>query len=414
MFREKAILGNTQSDSANGMVNGEGADPLKRLATGYIMALTVIAFVALCACLLSINAIREPHRNGIVLLKQNAQIQRIAFLASRYVDSPGAGNKAQLRKAFDQMRHYQDAIIHGNEHENTTPLRGEALRTVYYEDPHQLAREMEEFMARAESLLATSAPGPASKDYLYIIRNQEHLVKGLNAAVAAFEAGEHERMRLLQYYQLGAFLVILATLLAEALLVFRPLVRHVSDYTGQFERMALTDALTGIDNKRSFLQKGKKELHSSIRHGKSLSVCMLDIDHFKNVNDTYGHPVGDQVLKAFVDIVLRVKRGEDEFARVGGEEFALLLPHTNGRQALVLAERLRSAVEVTPVKIPGQADIFLTVSIGVAEVNPVASNVEQAMNEADRALYRAKEKGRNRIEYAGAPRGHDKKAGMIA
>lgn len=219
----------------------------------------------------------------------------------------------------------------------------------------------------------------------------------LDAALMEYEAESEERIARLQSYQKIALFIIFATLVAEAFLIFRPLVTRAHNYAERLKSMALTDSLTGVDNARNFMQKFIREIKRSKRHGKPLCVAMLDLDHFKSVNDKHGHLAGDDVLRAVAQFVQRSMRLEDEFARIGGEEFAALLPDTNLEGAKVIAERIREVVETSPVRLDDGTELSVTASIGVAEVDPQASDFEAAMEAADKALYKAKQQGRNRV-----------------
>ncbi len=170
----------------------------------------------------------------------------------------------------------------------------------------------------------------------------------------------------------------------------------------QLELLAHTDPLTGVCNRRRFLQLADDELSRAVRHGQSVALLMLDLDHFKNVNDRFGHAGGDSALRAFVDSALSAMRQGDVLARVGGEEFAALLPQTGRDGALALAQRLLQQVRELQVPLDGQA-LRITVSIGVAlwPMAPgVPTSVDALMAAADRALYQAKSRGRNQVQLA--------------
>lgn len=160
------------------------------------------------------------------------------------------------------------------------------------------------------------------------------------------------------------------------------------------EMLAATDTLTGLPNRRSFMSRltaAAREAHH--RAGGAGVVMMLDIDHFKRVNDTWGHAVGDEVLQHFAEVVRQSLRRGDAAGRLGGEEFAVLLPGTGIEDGRALAERLRERIEAQPAAT-SEGDIAVTVSIGVAALG---DRPEQALDQADSALYRAKSSGRNRV-----------------
>jgi diguanylate cyclase (GGDEF)-like protein len=167
--------------------------------------------------------------------------------------------------------------------------------------------------------------------------------------------------------------------------------------------LALVDPLTGLFNRRSFLEFCGKAEARARRGGNPFVVLMIDIDHFKRVNDRFGHPAGDRVIKALADVCARALRPSDVVARYGGEEFVINLPDTDQAQAMQVAERLREAVESATVPT-GRGPISFTISIGLATCSsqtPLAA----AIDRADRALYSAKRGGRNRVECANSAGG---------
>ncbi len=168
-------------------------------------------------------------------------------------------------------------------------------------------------------------------------------------------------------------------------------ISHAQLFQAQ-EENALTDELTRLPNRRYMAQRFLQEMQRARRHHKGLAFVMIDIDHFKNVNDTYGHLQGDQVLAELAKILIACKRDSDVAARYGGEEFALILHETNEAGAMTLAERIRASVE--EATFPG--GLKLTISIGVAATDE-ESRFTSLMEKADEALYEAKEGGRNRV-----------------
>ncbi len=160
---------------------------------------------------------------------------------------------------------------------------------------------------------------------------------------------------------------------------------------------ATTDPLTRLRNRRAFFDNAEKFFAQARRYDADLAVMVLDIDHFKRINDTYGHHGGDEALVNLAQLLSRMTRSEDTVARLGGEEFAVLLPDTNRLGAAVLAERMRSAVERHSFSLAGRT-VSITVSIGIASFGiDGQDSVDQLMTAADRRLYLAKSGGRNRI-----------------
>lgn len=163
---------------------------------------------------------------------------------------------------------------------------------------------------------------------------------------------------------------------------------------------ATTDELTKISNRRHFFVLAERELSRAQRFDRPLSTMMIDIDHFKKINDTHGHAIGDGVLQSFVKRALESLRQSDVIGRLGGEEFAVIMPETTHAAAEAAAERLRAHVEVRPL-IADREAISVTVSVGVATFNASDETIDKFLHRADQALYRAKNNGRNRVEVAG-------------
>jgi len=165
-------------------------------------------------------------------------------------------------------------------------------------------------------------------------------------------------------------------------------------------RLALTDALTGVANRRAFMERLEAEVARSKRHGGTFSVIMLDIDHFKRVNDMHGHAAGDVVICKTVDQIASGIRQSDLVGRLGGEEFAVFLPETDAKSAAVLAEHMRKALDECVISVAQDCDFHVTVSLGVAEWTPKDTSAQELLCRADEALYHSKETGRNRVTCA--------------
>jgi diguanylate cyclase (GGDEF)-like protein len=163
------------------------------------------------------------------------------------------------------------------------------------------------------------------------------------------------------------------------------------------ENLSITDALTGIANRRHFEWRLSEEIERARRYKYPLSALMLDLDHFKQVNDNYGHQIGDIVLQQVAQRLRRILRRTDFLARYGGEEFIVLAPQTPADRALILAERLRQVIAESPIPVADNLQIHITISIGVAVFPNHAQNESELIGAADSALYKAKQMGRNRV-----------------
>ncbi|UTJ06030.1 sensor domain-containing diguanylate cyclase [Arcobacter roscoffensis] len=165
----------------------------------------------------------------------------------------------------------------------------------------------------------------------------------------------------------------------------------------KLKKQSITDYLTKANNRRYFVQQAKIEFKKSIRHKLDLSILILDVDWFKKVNDTYGHLIGDKVLIEIVKLCKKLKRQEDTFCRIGGEEFAFILPCTNIVQAEEFAYRLKEFQEKKPFKNICEDDINITFSMGISSYYQPDESYESIFSRADDALYEAKESGRNKV-----------------
>jgi diguanylate cyclase (GGDEF)-like protein len=163
----------------------------------------------------------------------------------------------------------------------------------------------------------------------------------------------------------------------------------------ELRQLASTDVLTGTMSRRAFEEDGANAVALSLRHKTHLSCIAVDLDHFKRVNDTYGHAAGDKTLVTATNAIKESLRQSDRIARIGGEEFVILLPHTNRAGALEVAEKLREKIEATPIDV-GAVKIGITASFGVAALDIATKDLDLLLAHADTALYEAKSGGRNK------------------
>lgn len=178
---------------------------------------------------------------------------------------------------------------------------------------------------------------------------------------------------------------------------FIRLVHQLDQAEEKLKILAREDPLTKTFNRRHFMELAEAEWERASRYGAPLSLLLLDVDHFKRINDRHGHAVGDQLLVGMADALQASLRKPDVLARFGGEEFVVLLPETPRERAWQVAERLREAIpQASANLVPGG----VTVSIGVSHVGSGAPDLEALLGQADRALYAAKQTGRNRVELA--------------
>ncbi|MEQ8506112.1 MAG: diguanylate cyclase [Rhodospirillales bacterium] len=223
----------------------------------------------------------------------------------------------------------------------------------------------------------------------------------------ALKNGRHLRTRLQQYAKDGTAYWVdtnVMPLFGEdgEITHFAAIQRDVSEDVKREQELlslATTDDLTGANNRRHFMERAELEVHRLRRHKVPFSIALLDLDLFKQVNDTHGHQAGDDVLKEAVKRWQKGRRPFDTLGRIGGEEFAILLPGADAGAAMTVAERLRSVIAEQSIET-ADGPIKVTVSIGVAEADDADGTIEGTMGRADAALYHSKNAGRNRVTKA--------------
>jgi diguanylate cyclase (GGDEF)-like protein len=180
------------------------------------------------------------------------------------------------------------------------------------------------------------------------------------------------------------------------LLGFSFVAMYVAETKRRLHEETRLDSLTGLRNRRAFEEIATHEVQLAAREGTPLTLLMMDLDHFKMLNDTWGHAFGDRALRAFGGVLLTVTGNSDSVARLGGEEFAILLPNRSARSALAMAERLRATVDGLHLS-EGEDLVRFTVSVGLSTLRRGEQTLDAMLRRADRALYQAKSEGRNRV-----------------
>ena len=214
------------------------------------------------------------------------------------------------------------------------------------------------------------------------------------AAWIAAAQGEFRDEALYTLHMHFTFLTLPAGYMAMAMFIILML---ASDISAKMRHIAVRDQLTGLLNRRGFIEYGEKAFAAAQRRGTPLSIIMTDIDRFKFINDKFGHAAGDNALVHFARLMTESRRGEDVVARVGGEEFALLLPGTELRDAMALADQLCNKIGETPMDLT-TVGLPMTSSFGVAAISKSDTDLDDMVRRADRALYRSKRAGRNQVD----------------
>jgi two-component system chemotaxis response regulator CheY len=220
--------------------------------------------------------------------------------------------------------------------------------------------------------------------------SKEDVVKGLEAGADDYVTKPFDHSELMARVAIGKRILDLEARLTES--------------RDQLREIAMRDSLTGMLNRRAIYEYAEAELNRAGREARPISLIMLDLDHFKSINDRYGHMVGDEALRLLAGTIAGNTRPYDFAGRWGGEEFLILLPGTTLAEAAAVAERLRASVAMALLPLADRSQLELRVSAGVTGApSGAGQRLDVLIQQADQALYRAKEKGRNRVSVFAAP-----------
>jgi diguanylate cyclase (GGDEF)-like protein len=371
----------------------------RRLTAGYLLALGLIALLTL-ASHLTLNRVLAEHEGSAAIVnvsgRQRMLSQRIASLAAQYqLGSPTA--KGDLKQAIEEFQTAHEKLLA----QSFTPGTGAGANpyhAIYFGGAVPLDSEVRAYIELARRISdAPPSPMGISGDLAKLLAQaRSPLLYRLHEVVQLHQTDSEAQLARLQLMQRITLLIVLATLAFEALVIFRPMVRRIARDARELLHLATVDSLTGALNRASFLQHSQIEIFRAERHGRPLAALMVDADHFKQINDRFGHAGGDAALRALAQTLREATRPSDLVGRLGGEEFAVLLPETPRDAALVLAERLRRSINEMQVNFGGDV-IRMTISIGVASRGTFQADIASLLQDADHALYAAKTGGRNRV-----------------
>lgn len=368
----------------------------RRLTMAYVCGLLLIGFLTAGVHILLDHVIMEQRDSATIINvagRQRMLSQRIALLSSA-IRAGDASAREPLLQAIALMERSQDALVHGGDLGIVHQL-SPTLHAHYFAGPDPLDPAVRAYLAAARKHAET---GEATAFAAVQNAARAPLLQALDQAVQMFETEANGHIDSLRLVQKSLLVILLIALVLEATFIFRPLVKKVGQTAAALLDLATHDTLTGFFNRRFFMENARQTIEATRRaHAGALSVLMLDLDHFKRVNDTWGHAAGDAALARFADTIRAHVRSSDLVARLGGEEFAILLPRATADQAMRIAEKLRHAVANTPATPDVPA---ITVSIGVSSLGGATDTLDRLLDRADKALYRAKANGRNCVQAA--------------
>ena len=376
------------------------------LTAGYVAALGIVALLTV-ASHFTLDRVLAAHEGSAEIVnvsgRQRMLSQRIAGLAAQY-RLGSATAKADLLSAVGQFESAHHKLLAESTGDDR-PGHSTTFRDIYFSGDAPLDGEVTSFIDLARRIVASRPDAADTAPALEQLFREARapLLHRLDDVVVHHQQDSERQLAHLETLQRLTLTVVLGTLAIEALLIFRPMVRKVATYTSELLRLATVDGLTGTLNRVTFLEQGGAAVARAQRRGQAVAVLMMDADHFKAINDTFGHAGGDAALRALGQAITGFARAKDLTGRLGGEEFAMLLPDAGEAEAAALAHRLRATVEALAVAHGGRT-MRLTISIGVAAWSgaPVLPDLPALLRNADRALYAAKAIGRNRVVIDGA------------
>lgn len=390
-----------------------GACRFKRsLTLRYVAALSLVGVLSLLSLGVFHHIMATIDRSAAITAicgSQRLLTQRVlaqCLLLSAADDAEARRDiRANLARAITQLEDNHRRLLADLRDPASFVAQSPELTGIYFKPPYELDRRMRFFIESTRVFVGTDAHRPALSDpkFLNVLAfGDSELLRDLGAVVREYQQQALKRLRTLRSLEVAATGALLLLLLVVGVCLLRPMVRRIcvdrerlQDANQALSRLAVTDQLTGASNRLRLSGVMATEIDRAGRYDQPFSVIMFDIDHFKRVNDTRGHLVGDDLLRELAGLVMEHIRSLDTLFRYGGEEFLVTVPHVALDGALRMAEKLR-------VLVAGHVfahDLRITISLGVAQLIPGETG-DTLMRRVDTALYRAKEGGRDRVDAA--------------
>ena len=395
-----------QPNSSASSVSYEIKNPSKYMTLTYVMSLALIAILSSIVHLVLGRVIDEQSQTGTIINisgQQRMLSQRASFFTIEYLVSGSNRSHDIAYNAIKKMHRNQVALIgYPDTTKKIDRLKSLSpeLDALYFSAPFDVYKNTKLFTQSIERALAVDPSVEKlpfdihSLDFVMLARDS--LLDGLHEVVNQYEIEGLNRIEALKSAQNVVFWIMILTIFLEALFIFRPMVSKISRYAKRLQYEAKYDALSGILNRGAFTLLADNAIANAKQNKLPLSVIIGDIDLFKSVNDTYGHVVGDEVIKSVANRLHECIRNTDILARFGGEEYIILLPQTTVRDTHLLACKLRQRISEL-VMGDDEKSLSVTMSFGVAELISYDLNIDQLITRADEALYLSKKKGRNRV-----------------
>ncbi len=377
------------------------------LRESYIFALGIIAMITVQSHMLTAHITdrqKQDKEIAYLISSVRSHAQQISFFASAYASGGSETDMDLLELAITDINKDFFLLKWSINEKN---LMGEphhpSLQAAFVRDISPLNEMIEAFIRNAEVLSRTSTH---EQDQIRLLAEELRdkatgsLNTTLDKTLQDFQRKTIAQAERYSVWQFWNMIIILTVLCLEAVFIFRPLVRNIERYQSNLRKHAFEDMLTGLNNRRAFIKRAEDMIKSHHREKNHLAVVLCDLDHFKSINDTYGHQAGDAVLQHYAELLQKSVRPGDITGRLGGEEFAIVLANTSLKGAARSVERLRVSIEKTPCLFfddQNSVEIAFTASFGVIAAKEMNWPIEVLLDMADKNLYAAKEQGRNRV-----------------
>lgn len=386
-------------------------NPTQALRKAYITAFAIIALLTVLSHVLTsfITAKQQESTDlSFLISRQSNLVQQIVIDGYAYINDAAGIDQEFFRRTIKDLSGSHFNVVQSLQGQGEY-ASSKTLKAVYFNEPFMLDRKIRDFIKNAEAV-ASYPPdqmiGSKSTVMGNLTEKRARLLPIIDTAVQRYQEETSTVIRRNYHLQMAGVVLIIVVLLLEAFFIFRPLASRIDSYHRLLIKQAMEDPLTGLNNRRAFSKQAEREISQARRNEKHICVALCDLDHFKSVNDVYGHDVGDRVLKHFSKLLKDTLRGGDIIGRIGGEEFAVILSKDTGAEVgQKVLERFVKKVSDTPCPYVDEDgnDKFLdyTTSLGFCALIPDQdSDVQELLRIADEALYEAKETGRNRVIYA--------------
>lgn len=370
----------------------------------YVIGLVLVALAVTVSHVIvdyQIEMSRKADQVVRIGYQQTVLAERINQLSFRYLLSATDRVRQELGRAAAQMQDNHQILLKSPD----TVLFARAADEIYFDARYELDLKLRTFLGAARELQQRELEQIGLQHPLARFLDSEQtgeLQILLQQALERYQAAADRALWSARSTLWGLYAFIMIVLVLESLLVFRLVFKTLVRKAETFRDLAQTDPLTGCHNRRSFMLAAE-QAQEEVNAGKAEhALLMLDIDHFKQVNDTYGHPLGDAVIRRLAQTCIEHLNSRDMLGRLGGEEFAVLLRGVSIGNAHTVAELLRQRLAACTVPLEGQGaeSLRFTVSIGIAGLMAGDDSVMDTIERADAALYKAKASGRNRVEVA--------------